>query len=279
MGQKTIVTALMVIAIASVSVWRIDPAHGQTLIEQSTATGIASDRNGQSGVNGQNLINKAKDVAKEAGQRATEEAMQEPPASAGHAAPRSAAAVAPTFVTGNGLEAQFTKNPEQAQQALTGQRIAVRGVVAEVLSPEGQTLVIVRESGATKGQPAFMFRFEGKTPVGYKAGDQVELSGTFAFRHVDQQIGVTYVIDVDGGGEAANSPDTKTSFDDATKGWRYQGCVVARDGVTGVFWHAESGATTYARPGKKLADGVDVKKIELGQAVLQVNGKPLTVLP
>lgn len=289
MGKRLAIVAMTVLSIATTGLWSIPLAHGQSLTETTTAVGIAGDQHGRAGSNVLGAAGKARNVAKQANQARGDDHLWEGndpfqpkgnPSSAGAKKPAMTPASSrsgnKTHVSGTNLEKAFASMGDKALEAMVGQTGTVKGRVAEILEPDGQTFVIVREPGVGKEGPSFMFRYNGKPSLPFKVGEEVELSGVFALRHQDKEIGVTYVYDVSAPGApvAGNAPAA-----DMYHGWRYRGCVLSGGGTTGVFEHTETKETIYAKPGKSLDKDVVVLKIEMGEAKLKVADRTLPIIP
>ena len=282
MSKGFVVAAMVVLSVATTGLWSLPFAHaGQSLGETMNSVGIAGEQHGKSGSNVLGAANKARAVAQMANKARGDDPVWEDagpfkPARTSSSGQSQAAPSNAHYVTGKNLTKAFAGGGDGALKAMVGQVGTVRGQVAEILQPEGQTFVIVREAGVGKEGPAFMFRYNGKPTLPFKVGDSVELTGKFALRHEEPETGVTFVYDVEGqaGEQTANAEPA-----DMYNGWRFMGSVRTGSGTTGVFVHGDSQDAVYAKAGKKLADGVVVTHVGFGEAKLKVGERTLAIIP
>jgi len=282
MGRNAVVAAMIVLSVVTTGLWSHPTAFaGQSLTETTTAVGISGEQHGRAGSNVLGAANKARGVAQLANAaRRNDEVWEDAgpfkPVSGGQASGSGAAPSSETapILSSKALESAYKIDGDAGLKAWVGQTGSVRGRVVEILNPEGQTFIVVRDSNDDSA-PAFLFRFNGKPDRDFNVGDEVQLTGVFALRHVDKEIGVTYVFDVAGpGGAAPGEP-----VGDMYLGWRYRGCVRNESGFTGVFENETTKETVYAKPGKQLAEDVVVASVGWGEAKLRIADRTMPIIP
>ncbi|MBX3096073.1 MAG: hypothetical protein KF812_04360 [Fimbriimonadaceae bacterium] len=206
-------------------------------------------------------------------------------------------------VTVQSAEELFTQDPHSAEQKLAGRAFAWSGEVAEFMSPGGDEALVIFHGPAPRAGWSLHLVFNGKASQlgNVQRGQSMAITGRFAQRLVDEtNFVVSYLIEdaqvtsrgpapAQNGAAPSGNPMAATNeapkpseearkFSDLTKGWRYAGHVVNGDGAVAVFVSPE-GRPTFARAGKRLADGLFVKALEPGRAVVVVDSKALILTP
>lgn len=206
-------------------------------------------------------------------------------------------------VTVQSAEELFTRDPHNAEQKLSGRPFAWNGEVAEYMSPGGDEALVIFQGPAPRPGWSLHLVFNGKaSDLGdVRRGQKMAITGRFSQRLVDEtNYVVSYLIEdaqvssrgpapapqssvqpgspMAGTTEAPKPSEEARKFSDLTKGWRYAGHVVNGDGAVAVFVSPD-GRPTFARAGKKLTDGLYVKALEPGRAIVMVDNKRLTLTP
>ncbi len=241
---------------------------GQTMIGQSTATGIAGDMNSRAGANGVAAGQRAVGVL--SGSRGFQPINDD---SQGSGAPQAPAQ--PRVVDPREIAARLADPSRLAE--IQGQEFGLTGTVQRLMDLDGSLVVLVKPHQITGLSPnmVLMVKMAASDKDSVSVGQQVMLTGRLVSSKLNDD-GVVEMLAFDQGQimrtrDVPQAPSTPPQPTDPMQGWQLVGFAHMDKGGTGVF--VRDGSVIYLHPGEQLEDGLMLTAVSADGVELSADGK------
>lgn len=243
---------------------------GQTMIGQTTATGVAGDLNSRAGANGVAAGQRAVGVL--SGSRGFQAFPDEP-----QAAPANSGAPERSIVDPREIAARITDPNRLAE--VQGEVFGLTGTVQRLMELEGDFVVLMTPHQMTGLSPnmVLMVKLNNADRSQVSVGQPIMLTGRLVSSKLNDD-GMVEMLAFDegqivraGGAPQGQTPTQPAAPSDPMQGWELVGFAQMDKGGTCVF--VKDGSAVYLHPGEELEKGLKVIAVSPDGVELNIDGE------